>query len=98
MFRDLFLGFVRIHILHHACKEPIYGTGIMEELKRHGYQLGSGTLYPILHGLEEKGFLESYDEIVKGKVRKYYQATPAGKKMLAEARKKIAELVQEVLE
>ena len=98
MFRDFFLGFVRIHILHHACEEPIYGTGIMEELARHGYHLSAGTLYPILHGLEKKGFLKSYEEVVHGKVRRYYRATPAGEAMLAEAREKIVELVREVLD
>lgn len=97
MFRDFFLGFVRIHILHHACEEPIYGMGIMEELSRHGYDLSAGTLYPILHGLEKKGYLKRYEEVVQGKVRKYYRATPAGEAMLAEAREKIAELVREVV-
>lgn len=97
MLRDFFLGFVRIHILHHAGEEPIYGTGIMEELARHGYQLGAGTLYPILHGLEKQGYLRSYEEVVGGKVRRYYRATPAGEAALEEAKGKIVELVQEVL-
>jgi PadR family transcriptional regulator PadR len=97
IFRDFFLGFVRIHILYHANIEPIFGTGIMEELARHGYRLSPGTLYPILHGLEKRGYLRSYDEVVNGKVRKYYRATPAGKAALREAKAKIAELVEEVL-
>ena len=97
MFRDFFLGFVRIHILHHACEEPIYGVGIMEELARHGYRLSAGTLYPILHGLETKGHLKSYEETVGGKVRRYYRATPQGKSALEEAKGKIEELVEEVI-
>lgn len=97
MFRYFFLGFVRIHILHHACEEPIYGIGIMEELARHGYKLSAGTLYPVLHGLERRGYLKSHDEVVNGKVRKYYRATPAGKAALEEAKDKISELVEEVL-
>lgn len=97
MLRYLFLGFVRIHILHHADKEPVFGTGIRGELARHGYDLGPGTLYPILHGLEKQGYLTSYDEVVRGKVRKYYRTTPAGSIALREAKEKIAELVEEVL-
>jgi DNA-binding PadR family transcriptional regulator len=95
--RYFFLGFVRIHILHHAAEEPIFGSGIKEELARHGYDLSPGTLYPILHGLEGQGYIESYDEVVKGKARKYYRATQAGMEALKEAKKKIAELVKEVL-
>ena len=95
--RYFFLGFVRIHILHHADKEPIFGTGIRDELAHHGYDLSFGTLYPILHGLEKQGYLTSYDETVSGKVRKYYRTTPAGTVALREAKEKIAELVEEVL-
>jgi DNA-binding PadR family transcriptional regulator len=97
MFRDFFLGFVRIHILYHATEEPIYGVGIMEELARHGYQLSAGTLYPILHGLEKKGYLCSYEQVINGKVRKYYDATPEGRAALKEARAKIKELVDEIV-
>lgn len=97
MFKDFFLGFVRVHILHHACEEAIFGAGIMEELAGHGYRLSAGTLYPILHNLEKKGYLASYEETVSGKVRRYYRATPAGREALKEARLKIRELVNEVL-
>ena len=76
MLTGFFLGFVRIHILHHACEEPIYGVGIMEELGRHGYQLRPGTLYPILHDLKKQGYLEDLEEVVEGKVRRYYEACP----------------------
>ena len=97
MLRCFFLGFVRIHILHHAAEEPIFGSGIKEELARHGYHLSPGTLYPILHGLERQGYIESYDEVVNGKARKYYRTTQAGMAALEEAKGKIAELVDEVL-
>ena len=53
--RHLFTGFVRLHILYHAAKEPICGVEIMEELRHHGYKIGPGTLYPVLHGLEQGG-------------------------------------------
>jgi DNA-binding PadR family transcriptional regulator len=55
--RYLYVGLIRLHILHHAAEEPIYGLGMIEELSRHGYKLSAGTLYPLLHGLEKKGYL-----------------------------------------
>jgi PadR family transcriptional regulator, regulatory protein PadR len=76
--RDLFLGFVRVHVLYHASQEPAYGTWLIEELAEHGYKLSPGTLYPILHGLEEEKLLSSYEEVINGKVRKYYAITAAG--------------------
>jgi PadR family transcriptional regulator, regulatory protein PadR len=97
MLKDFFLGFIRIHILYHAGKEPLYGTGIMDELGRHGYRLGPGTLYPILHKLEKEGYLKRFDKIVKGKVRKYYSITPKGEETLEEIKGKIIELVNEVI-
>lgn len=98
MLRDFFLGFIKIHILHHAAQEPIYGLALIEELRRHGYDLSPGTLYPILHSLEAAGYLARRDRVVGGKVRKYYTITGDGQAALAEARSKIAELVDEVIE
>ncbi len=96
--RDVFLSFVRVHILHHAAKGRIFGLEMIDELRRHGYALSPGTLYPILHGLEQSGLLKCEQEVVGGKMRKYYTATAKGRRMLAEVRKKIQELVGELLE
>src|SRR6516165_9861055 len=96
--RHFFHGFIRLHILYHAAKEPTYGAEITEELVRHGYRLSQGTLYPTLHQLEGLGYLRSRTEVVQGRRRKYYRATPAGRKVLAEARDKLLELVAEVIE
>lgn len=60
--KELYAGLIRLHILHHAAHEPIFGLGIIEELARHGYKLSAGTLYPLLHGLERKGYLRSSEE------------------------------------
>jgi DNA-binding PadR family transcriptional regulator len=98
MLRDFFLGFVRIHILHHAAREGVYGVALIEELRRHGYELSPGTLYPILHGLEQAGYLQSAGRTVGGKVRRYYTITDAGRNALIDARLKIRELVEEVLD
>ena len=96
--RDFFLGFIKVHVLHHAAEEPIYGLAMIEELRRHGYAISPGTLYPVLHNLEKAGYLSREDLNVEGKVRKYYTATSAGRAALIEARTMIRELVDEVLE
>jgi DNA-binding PadR family transcriptional regulator len=96
--RDVFTSFVRVHILHHAAREPIFGLEMIAELGRHGYRLSPGTLYPVLHGLEEAGLLRSSRKVVDGKARKYYRATAKGRRVLAEAKEKIRELIGEVLE
>ncbi|MHB8974064.1 MAG: PadR family transcriptional regulator [Pirellulaceae bacterium] len=70
--RHFFGGFVRMHILYHAAKTPVCGVEIMEELGRHGYKLGPGTLCPILHQLEAGGFLTVDATVVSGKQRKNY--------------------------
>ncbi len=96
--RQLFLGFVRTHILYHAATEPVCGVDLAEELARHGYRLSPGTLYPTLHGLEAAGYLRCVPEIRDGRRRKCYRITPTGRWALEEARKLIKELVEEVLE
>ena len=98
MLKDFFLGFIKIHILYHASKEPIYGVEIREELGRHGYQLSPGTLYPTLHRLAKEGYLQRQSRVVAGKVRYYYDITEKGKSALNEAQSKIRELVAEVIE
>jgi len=97
MIRNIFLGFIRIHILYHASKEEIFGIGIMKELERHGYSISPGTLYPILHSLENQEYLSSRKKVVEGKIRKYYQITGKGLSILGESKEKIRELVSEVL-
>ena len=96
--REFFLGFIKIHILYHAAREPIFGVAIADELARHGYRLSPGTLYPTLHRLEREGYLRSSPKVVGGRVRKYYRATGAGRRVLEQARGKIRELVTEVVE
>ncbi len=94
--RDLFLGFIKLHILYHASREPVFGLWLIEELSRHGYHLSPGTLYPTLHGLEAAGWLASVERVVAGKVRKYYSTTRKGKLALAEGRVKARELLDEI--
>jgi PadR family transcriptional regulator PadR len=85
--REVFLGFMRLHILYHARVEPVYGAWLMSELRRRGYDVGPGTLYPTLHALEEAGFLSSRVEAAEGRRRRVYRTTKAGAQMLREGRR-----------
>ncbi|HYI93169.1 MAG TPA: PadR family transcriptional regulator [Bryobacteraceae bacterium] len=94
----LYSGLIRLHILHHAAKEPIYGLWMVEELQRHGYKLSTGTLYPILHGMETKGYLQSHIERDGKTSRRIYQSTTLGKRALKSALGKVRELFRELVE
>jgi PadR family transcriptional regulator PadR len=96
--RELYSGLIRLHILYHAAREPIFGLGIMQELKRHGYNLGPGTLYPILHALEAKGYLRSVSCSNGRSTRRSYRATAAGRRALNGAKIKVRELFGELFE
>jgi DNA-binding PadR family transcriptional regulator len=95
--RKLFLAFMRIHILHHAKKEAFFGLWMIDELKSHGYEVSSGTIYPILHAMEEDELLKTKEKVVEGKVRKYYSITDKGEKTLKEAEEKTRELFEEII-
>ena len=94
--RKLFLGFIQVHILHHAKKKPFYGSWMIEELGNHGYDVSAGTLYPILHNLEKMGLLNVESKTESGKLRKYYTITKQGELILDEAKNRIKELSSEV--
>lgn len=96
--RELYYGLIRMHVLLHARHEPIFGMAMMEELERHGYRIGPGTLYPLLHGLERGGLLRSRYDRVAGRRRRLYRITPNGRKALDKARAKVDELYRELHE
>jgi DNA-binding PadR family transcriptional regulator len=91
-------GFIRLHILHHATKEPLVGHWMIEELRRHGYRLSPGTLYPMLRGMEEKGYLRSTEKREGRRFWREYRATASGRKALAAAKAKLRELFHELIE
>lgn len=94
--QDLLSGFIRIHILHHAAEGEIYGQWVIEELGRHGYKLSAGTLYPMLHALERRGYLRSRERRTGRTARRLYRITARGRAALEEAQEKLRELVGEV--
>jgi DNA-binding PadR family transcriptional regulator len=96
--KALYSGLIRLHVLHHAAEEPIFGLGIIEELARHGYKISPGTMYPLLHGMEQAGVLKSREQWLNGRRRLVYRATPIGKKALRHAKEKVKELVGELFE
>ena len=78
---QLFSGLIRVHVLAHAMYEPIFGLAMMEELARHGYHIGPGTLYPLLHGLERSGLLKSVLKNVDGRKRRVTESHRPAKKL-----------------
>lgn len=97
LLRHFYGGFVRLHILYHAAKQPVCGIELIEELKRHGYKLSPGTLYPILHHLKASGYVSCQQAVVAGKRRKNYRITGRGRRLLARAQDKLRELFSEVV-
>jgi DNA-binding PadR family transcriptional regulator len=95
--KDLFSGLVRLHVLHHAAEGPVFGLAIIEELRHHGYDISAGTMYPLLHGLERKGYLTSSQERSGQRQRRVYIITPAGQLALKEGRSKVRELFGEIV-
>ena len=96
--QDLYSGLIRLHILHHAAEGEVFGLWMMEELGRHGYKLSAGTMYPLLHSLEKRGLLISTERQEGRRYRRLYRITPAGRKALLEAKKKVRELFGELFE
>jgi DNA-binding PadR family transcriptional regulator len=96
--RDLYSGMIRLHILHHAEREAIFGAGMAEELARHGYKISPGTLYPILHGLEKRGYLTSDEERSGRTARRLYKITASGRRALKTAKLRVRELFGELIE
>src|SRR5215471_9995845 len=95
---DLFSGdFIKLHVLHHASEHPVYGLWLIEELAEHGYHVSPGTLYPVLHSLEQSELLKSYNELHEGKIRRYYKITASGRRQLKKAKFQLMELMREIL-
>lgn len=93
----LLAGLIPLHILHHAVEEDIFGKAILDELQRHGYRIGPGTLYPMLHRLEERGYLRAREVREGSRMRRLYRATAAGRKALQDALPQVTELFTELV-
>jgi PadR family transcriptional regulator, regulatory protein PadR len=97
--REILLGFWKVHILHHAAEHPVIGQWVLSELRRHGYDISPGTLYPLLKRLERNGWLRSETAVGEGKRRRrYYHLTNRGAAVLEVLRETVVELHHEVVE
>lgn len=97
LLREILLSFWKIHILHHAGEEPVYGQWMMAELRRHGYEISPGTLYPILRRMEQQGWLaEARKKKGDPARRKQYRLTPQGRAALKTICIQLEELHREV--
>lgn len=93
----LFAGLIPLHVLYHATRKEIFGQGMIDELRRHGYRIGPSTLYPMLHRLEERGYLSVREDRQGRTMRRYYRATARGEAALAAVRPKVTELFEELI-
>ena len=96
--RELELGAIQAHILHHAATQPFYGAWMVDELARHGYSVSYGTLYPTLHRMEQAGLLVHEERREGRTTRKFYRATVEGIEALQQVRRMIRELFSELIE
>src|SRR3990167_2409882 len=95
--REILLGFWKVHILHHAAEHPIIGQWILAELRRHGYDISPGTLYPLLKRMERNGWLKCHVDGNGPRARRYYRLTRAGRSVLDFVREFVEELHEEVI-
>lgn len=83
--KELLKGSTSMLVLSLLEKENMYGYQMIKELSRKSkelFELKEGTLYPILHALEQKNYIISYWDETGPKKRKYYSITKDGKKYL----------------
>lgn len=83
--RSLVSGSMTMLLLSLLEEKDMYGYEMIETLRsksQNVFELKAGTLYPLLHGLEDKGLLTVYEQEAGGKTRKYYSITKEGRKVL----------------
>lgn len=93
----LLTGLIPLHVLHHAVEGEVYGQAMLDELRDHGYSIGPGTLYPMLHRLEERGYLKAREARNGKTMRRYYRATPKGRAALEAVKPQVSELFTEMI-
>jgi len=95
--REILLSLWKIHILHHAGEGPVVGQWMIQELRRHGYEISPGTLYPLLKRMEGRGWLRCVTDPSRGpRARREYYLTPEGKEILTQLRERVEELWEEI--
>lgn len=80
--KSLMSGSMTMLVLQLLSEKDMYGYEMIDTLRKRSqnvFELKAGTLYPLLHSLEDKGFVTVYEQAFSGKVRKYYRITSQGK-------------------
>ena len=96
--REILLSFWKVHILHHAEERPVYGQWVADELRRHGYKISPGTLYPLLKRMEKHGWLKrNQSRSVGPRARREYRLAKEGIRILSLIREQVTELHGEVV-
>ena len=98
--KALISGSMAMMILKLLSEKDMYGYEMIDTLRRRSenvFELKAGTLYPLLHSLEDTRYLLSYEQEVLGKVRKYYQITKAGRRHLEEKKSQWKEYSRAVM-
>jgi DNA-binding PadR family transcriptional regulator len=95
--REIRLGIWKIHILHHAASRDVWGRWLLEELAEHGHDLSPGTLYPALLRMQRNGWLRRTGDAPHARARQTFRITPEGRRLLAELRRAVIELYEEVV-
>ncbi len=91
--REILFSFWKIHILRHAGQHPVYGQWMLKELRRHGYDVSPGSLYPIFHRMQRFGWLEAVENTPDNNTsRQLYILTDKGKEILNAATAMITEV------
>lgn len=88
--KSLISGSTTMLLLKLLSEKDMYGYEMIESLSQKSnnvFSLKAGTLYPLLHSMEEKNYLNSYEQEVGGKIRKYYSITKAGRHYLKDKHK-----------
>lgn len=102
--KSLLSGSTTMLILKLLELKDMYGYQMIEDLEKksnNAFSLKAGTLYPLLHSLEQKGMVESYDSSADNlRLRKYYTITKNGLKLLKDKKsewKEYSSAVNQVL-
>ncbi|GLZ41525.1 PadR family transcriptional regulator [Actinokineospora sp. NBRC 105648] len=94
--REFRNGALRLRVLRHAAEAEVHGSWLTEELAARGHRVSPGTLYPLLHRLQEAGLLKSRTEVVDGRRVRRYRTTKRGKRVLADCKQVLADLADEL--
>lgn len=83
--KSIISGSMTMLLLSLLSEKDMYGYEMIDTLRQKSqnvFELKAGTMYPLLHGMEEKGLLSVYEKSVSGKTRKYYRITKEGRQVL----------------